>query len=514
MVSRVLNYGFVFKTNIFEYITFETNIYKDVNILMDAKYQINYHIIPFAFQLPYIQAVQILKTNISNNDNKTNIWSAKLFNDSQRIFSHINGLIETENPVNNTIGSGFVLTEAARKEYDFSANKNGAFIFKSKDFSFNFYINEVELYIFETQIGFVCLKVDIKRNIADEIIEGNYFVKNLYQNKEKFFMEKFINGGKQLVNSPIHLSIKKMLEFLNVNTYFENHDKFPKQTLVYNALCLNEKPEVEEIPKYIYKMKRLFKDSYKISDRDLCIDNCKDTIQLFENSYWGISLEGFANFTYLVDDEITNSFLTSNYKGTLDKTYYYIYLVSLHQRYALLNFSMKASGVKKLNSCDDVDENIINYLTDLKHDISYFYLRANYNNISNITHQSVLYDLLRSNLRIEDLMNEISSELDGVKNILEERKNKRKEEEAKEVERKKDLFNIFIAIISIVFVVLQTTNSIWDMFNKGYTGQYPLFTSNTFKIFIATVLITISGSVFAMIAYAYRLIKNKSKKKN
>lgn len=475
---------------------------------MNINYQQNYHIIPFAYEKPYLEAIESFKTKcITKDEKKINVWRDKVFNDRQRIFSHINELIESKNPVNCTIGMGFVLEEASRKKYNFTANKNRSISFIGKDVNFDFSIPEIEVYIFESQIGFVCLKAHIKSDVAEEIIEGNYNIKNLYQNKDKFFTENFVDGSKKIENIPIHSSIEKILEDLKVNTYFENDDKFPKQSLVYNVLFLEENPGCEKIEKYMYKMKRLFKDTYIPCKRELNLDNCKDSLQLFDNSYWGISLEGFANLVYLVDDEKTNAFIKGNYKGSVGSTYYYMYLLTLYQRYSLLNFSVKTSEVKRLNNIDDVDESTISNLSELKHDIAYFYLRGIFNNISNITHQAMLYDLMRENLRIDELMNELNSELDGVKTILEERKSKKLEEESKELENKKDSFNRFIAIFSVVFVVIQTANSIWDMFNKGCQGQIPSMGTLTFYCFIFVIALTAIGSGVLTYMFVKRIKK-------
>jgi len=487
---------------------------------MSVEYQENYHIIPFAYELPYSAANQLLQLkSFQKKDKKSDgvkdvlVWKDKEFKGRQRLFSHINCLIKSSSCDNNTIGIGFMMEDGARGYFNLPANKNHTVMYKDKNENFEFCIKDIELYIFETQVGFLTYKIEVKSTDEKDIMKGNYFVKSLVQNKDKFFVKDRNEEIEEVNKILLHECIEKILNDLNVVTYFENNDNFPKQAIVYNTMCLRSNPGLENIENYMYKMRRLFKDSYKPCKRELTIDNCKDIIQLFDNSYWGISLEGFANLVYLVEDEKTDNFMKGNYKGELENTYYYMYLLALHQRYALLYFSIQVSDIKKNNDKEIIDENIINNISELKHDISYFYLRAIFSNISNITHQSELYDLLRDRLRIEDLMDEINSELDGLKAILEERKCKVEAMKEKRREDKRNRFHIFIAIISVIFVILQTDNSVWDMFNKGWTGLYPSIGSITFYGLIISFMVVTIGSVIATGIYVEKLIKEKNDNK-
>ena len=83
------------------------------------------------------------------------------------------------------------------------------------------------------------------------------------------------------------------------------------------------------------------------------LENNPNVLRFFENSYWGISTEGLNNIVYLVDDNTTNEFMTTGYQKNLQNSYYYIYILALHQRFALLNFCSRVgsrSGNNILNA--------------------------------------------------------------------------------------------------------------------------------------------------------------------
>jgi hypothetical protein len=472
-----------------------------------------YHIIPFAFNKDYIEA----KKDLDKQFNDTNkIWERKKFGGGQRIFEHVKHLIYDSDDSKETIGIRYELRDSSRAAIGLPGNAKEKLVLKIKKGSkqnseikeYEYKIKKVHLYVFETQIGFIGLEIeyDFKNIQLEDIIEGNYNIKNVVQNIDSIYHRRKVKVSETLdANKTLNLDeplpmrevIKNVTRDLEVTTFFENESGLPKQALVYNAVCLSDTNlEKSFIETSIYEMRRLFRKSYKPSDYDIKIEGNEETLQLFENCYWGASLEGVVNIYHLTDDKETNTFFTGTYKGAIEKTYLYFYIIALHQRYALLNFSKAASQVKKTNSIGKEDLDIVKTIKDEKIKIAYFNLRCAFKNLSNITHQNKVYYLIRETLKLEDLSAEVNNELFGLAEILENQEEKilkaeqnaRKEEQLKiesiktKAEKDRNIketqrFNfltIAVASLAAFFWLPSIVISSWDIIARISKGEIPL----------------------------------------
>lgn len=462
-----------------------------------------YHIIPFAFYKDYVEAKNDLNSKINGKDK---VWEKKPFGVGQKVFEHVKKLICDNDESNETIGIRYELKDNFRSFMGLPDSPKEKLILKvSKDNSkideFEYYIAKIHLYIFETQIGFLAYEIgyDYDNINLTKIIEANYNIKFIVQNVEATYHRKKIDIN-NISDVPISMKnvISKLTEDLGVSTFFENGTILPKQAIVYNSVCLSDiNPDKEFIAKSIYEMRRLFKNSYLPIANDLNVNDNEETLQLFENCYWAASLEGIVNIYHLTSNEETNDFFTTIYQGAADNTYLYIYLVALHQRYALLNYSIIASQIRKNNNIGKEDLEIIRAIKQEKLKFAYYNLRCTFKNLSNITHQNKVYCLIRKVLNIDDLWDEVNNELFGLAQILEdyEEKIEKAEEKArKESERLRDKkeakrFNflaISVASLAAIFWLPNIVLSSWDIIDRTTKSSIPF--QSTWKVFISILI--------------------------
>lgn len=480
--------------------------------------QKNYHIIPFAFEQSYEAAIDYFN-NVSTEASKKPIkdWISCSIT-KQQLFHHIEELVSTETG-NGTIGRIFQMNQDknVRKKYGLPKDKDGIInmIIKNEG-NYEFTISDIQLFIFETHIGFLMFKVDFMKTSLDngrcsivdaplkEIIYGNYNFKKFVQyNSDIFFGEKNKECCRtDIIKMDLKDVVGNMLAGLPIKTYF-THKNHPMNAVVFNSVILADKPGKEQIEGYLFEMRRSFKDSYKPADSELSIVENMEIYQPFENIYWGVALEGMTNLSYLVEDDKANKFLETTFYGNFDGTYLLMYVLELHKRYALLYFSIDASELPK-NIDDYIDINNSeneNYkkLFQLKKNITLFKLRCVFNDLTNITHQVKLLDTIEENLRIKDMMAEIESEIEALTDIthlFEERKkqiNEVKEKETKEQEEKrKTKFTNRITLLTAVVALIALSSCVDPIIKMGTTIYYKGIRSFEFWIFVIIIAMIIA----------------------
>jgi hypothetical protein len=322
-------------------------------------------------------------------------------------------------------------------------------------------LEEIELFLFETGVGFLVFRIEYQGDIdPDTIADANYYCKRTLGDNYRLSWDKSTGNGQtdQVATSFADIG-KKLLGPLGVSTYFEsavqgeNRNGF--QILVYSVLLLNKGllampvPEREHtIGDLVFKLRRSFKDSYKPAPAEYALDNNPEVFRAFENSYWGFALEGLANIVYEVDDEVTNHFFRNTYPGNIKKTYFMLYIIALHQRYALTFLNIQATEIEK----PPIKAKNIHPIKKLMEKISYFALRGYYSQTGDNTHQAKFYKHIVHMLAIDQLKHELDTEMAMLSTLHKE-----------ELDRQENVFKNWLLIMTTVFVGVSTTASYWDI---------------------------------------------------
>jgi len=187
-------------------------------------------------------------------------------------------------------------------------------------------------------------------------------------------------------------------------------------------------------------------------------------LTLFDNSSWGISLEGLGNIVTATDDDVTNAFFGSTYFHHIENTYLYLYILALHQKYALHYLTVQASELShQLSLHQDHPEEQSRILIEMKEKIVNFLLRSSYKQVSRSTHHALYYEWIRSRLHTEDMFHEIHETLEALASLTEVAEKKQREEEEDRKRRAADRFNKKITGISAIFLPLSIVTGIYGM---------------------------------------------------
>jgi hypothetical protein len=483
-------------------------------------------VVPFVFDKDYKEVVKFVTS--SNN------WSSKKNKNRQKLYEHIQHLAveEEADEKTGTIGRIFNLTETGYESAGLPKNiKSNPFTIKKKEKEYTFRISETNLYLFETNIGFLVFELEYPKDIhIDSYIETNNILKNIKPHRGVTW-EMFT--GKQTPSIEIHLSeiTERILVDFKVSSYFESEKDVPIRGLMFNSIVIGfedyNNADIQEykneLKRYLFELRRLFSSSYKPSPEEFKIENNNEILQTFDNSYWGVALEGVANIAYLINDEHCDSFFKNSYISTIKSTYFYIYMISLHQRYALLNLSIRSSKLLIQPSVNVNNDSTIT-VRGLRKEMIFFTLRSAFKHVSSVTHHGKVYKILNDTLQIDELNKELHFELEILDSMIEaelheELKLKEKEqlEKEKQVEnerkereqqqsnlekrsiKNREKFQDNLLILSNIFVVISTLSATWSLLSPFFNGEYPALWSKGFYLIVlifSTVIISGITGVF------------------
>jgi hypothetical protein len=366
-------------------------------------------------------------SNVDDNDNKSTIRKKlTLFSDrnigiafSLRSEAKINKL-----PISSWQGN-----------FKFKSNYNCEINQIDKLEGLDLSIEEVELYLFRTGVGFLVISSQISTDDLDEYsIFYNYF--------RSLSINRYINIKIEDFRYDFSMLVKDFFLFSTENIkrikFFENdEDDFDLAMLQYSGTLINEyenNVDINQVKQKLFMLRRAYSEiRYPISEGFIENTDSKEVVATFGNSIWGSCLEGSANIRWLSRQENSNSFIDKHYlgedkisrqKSNFNNGYFYMYILALHERFALLNMLNQVSKIpnslaefrEKSNRNQSNNDKV--EVLKLMEKSSFFKLKYQFNNISNITHYNYIYDLFSSTMRKKEMMQELDNEIEGLSSLI------------------------------------------------------------------------------------------------
>ncbi len=434
------------------------------------------------------------------------------------LFFHINNLISNQ-VRNERVGRRFALNNRLR--YNLQHNTTAEYQVKcarGDDFHAPFYIRKIELVLFETQISFLIFEIALKDHATiKEFTLAAYYLKKFHGEDVSICFEKKIEKDKtESVTTSLGEIATNLLQSLGVESYFQTQKGMPQQAFIFSAAILDADVHTQlraqnELGRVIFELRRSFKKSYKPPPREFNLEGNPDVLQFFDNVYWGLSLEGATCLAFYTGDETTDNYMKS-YIGTLSRSYLYILLLALHQRYALLKYNIDAAKIQKTDHGD------LSKISDLQEQIAWFQLRAMFTHISSSTHYTLLYERLCAVFRIQELAKELMDEIrtlailsrlkqDAIQ-VQKEKEEQRQRDEKRA--REKSLEQIFIALSTLLVGVSLAS----DGLQSGMTDVLDYFFGERFatdhRSIISWIIFIVTLVVFFLRSRRSHSSKSKS----
>lgn len=429
------------------------------------KKHITYLIIPFTYRKPFKTIPSIPFFTVK-----------KLTN--EKVFDHIASLINHNENDKTTIGKAFELEPNDRSKLGLPEQATCSITYQVKEHTFEIKIDGIDLYLFDTQVGFLVYhiitcgqksEVDFEKQVTiHDLILTNYYIKQVFKQTNKMYFINDTNGKMTIDFKDLTKTVTKTLA---VDSYFEEMNQNPNHVLLYTGAYLQGPMPSDEkdFAKYLYYLRKAYKNTYLPTKYDLNLEDNPDIYQPFENSYWGFSLEGVANLSLETGNHTTDDYFADHFFNNIEKTYFYLYLLLLQQKYSLLKMSVNAGVIHNTLDGKNFSEQI-SIINHFKQEIVDFTVRGLYEQVSYITHHAELYEKIKNRLGIDSLYKELKSELDALSSFIEVAADK--DERAKEemLMESREKTNILIQVITLLFLPITAITGFFGMnvdFLKG-----------------------------------------------
>lgn len=225
---------------------------------------------------------------------------------------------------------------------------------------------------------------------------------------------------------------------------------------VFSAVSIRHEGQNEiDINKAFYRLRKGYTESYNPNENEFSDLNI-EVFKPFNDSFWGVSREGTANMTY-----DSNDFMKYGYAKRVT-TYFYLYIIALHQYYGLLYLAKELSAFPSdIDRCSQ--DSTYKELTAIRNKCHFFYLKCIFDEVSHITHQALYYERLISVLGIKKMQQEINYETERISGIVEQVKEMEVQKEKETEEKNNYILQLSLSFIGIVFSIFSLVSTFDDV---------------------------------------------------
>jgi hypothetical protein len=342
----------------------------------------------------------------------TDLWEKEKVRDYYYLAKHINAVVNNKS---KNICTFYRLKDSVRTYYGLPA-KTDPVNMKSKLLKemvrdgkqtweeFEFYLSEIRVIYFTTGIGFLILEIqhgelDSPQTIADKCFSLTRIFTNEHDSEKKDSNIEFsFSEGEQF------FSLKNsVMELLRLNEVSRQElQLFPsmpnKRCTVFHRIIMDHKQEGEE--QLLYYLRRSLHSSSLYSEW-----NTRDvTYSPIENIHWSICQNGIVSLCYMPRKESNNSFIKQAFPRNVKKDYFFLYILLLHKREALLLYNAEAvmqwSNPRKLVA--------------MRKKLIEFNVCYTYNTVSVETAYQIFYDCVYQSMCLDKLEMDIRNVIDQV----------------------------------------------------------------------------------------------------
>lgn len=466
-------------------------------------------VVPFDFKCNFAEARSTVE--------KSGLWNA-VSSSPKDLFLHIKNLVSGESPV-ETIGHQYILDRDPQSPEIFPLLADTVIELRKKepegpdseDFSINFTIPAIRLYLFETGVGFFVVDVRYcNPQSLCAIARGNFYLKKVGIRKEDCTYSHTNPFDKTIIVedefpgiSFIRTTASKFGKF----SFFERENDFPRHCLVFTYIILDQVEENQDqrtqfIEKSLFRLSKGWHCDYFPPLKKKENDNNPAILNFVDNIYWGVTLEGCANISHFTHDGSPDHFISNFLPERIKESYFYLYILALHQRFSLLILAQRTGRIplnagpsmKKLST----DSDALDEIRQLQKDIPLYGLRINFSQVSHNSHYTLFYEKLKDVYRVDQLFSELDTEvknLGAVIDQLEALDKCKKEEKLKNTE-------LWIAVAAIIFAVVSVLSDGLGFlsFMKWFDDECPIISLGWVLGFII-VLFFIARSILKKTAF-------------
>lgn len=401
----------------------------------------------------------------------------------------------------------FLLERNTDYQYKYIFKENGI------EKSVNLSIPIIRIFLFESFAGFLEYEFEFGDNDidAETFISVNYSLSKINYGNSKFKYEKRLSQDER---KEITFNIRQLTENITSENIMgsihpigdpEKKTDFDYTPQIFTYSLFDKKPE--NLDELLFSIKKNFKGSFKFPEDN---GNLKKlTYQIFDNSYWAYSLNVAANVSFLTDNKSTNNFFEDDFIVRLKKTYYFLFVCVLNQRYGIV------IQKGKLNQFDEYSTDYLTTKAELKKVRKYktdalkFKYKSFFKTPSNEEHINDYYRQLSVSKNIFELYTSFIDDLNDnetVYSTLVKKMNDDQDEITKVIGCERDMFISFIGSIVAICQLLMAKVS---LFGTGLKWYDILINA----ILVILPIITMLVNMDSKLEQIYNIVKDKNVEK-
>ena len=255
-----------------------------------------------------------------------------------------------------------------------------------KDTDFTFRLKNIQVYTFPTRTSFVVFEVEHDYETLEEIIKFNY--PNVHALTRDYYYVYKHDG------QDVKIKLSEVLSHM-----FDNIGQFPEDARLYAMHRIyNKNTEANWLSHEVLYQLEALSNGYDYVNDDVRTGDELNLMQCetFSHSYyiqWVCSAYGVVNYAM----KSNKTFYETRFYQNVLSYYFAVYLLALHERVTLLNYSAKVvSSWKDYNTISKVRDELLQF------DVQFAY-----NTISEHNNYQTLYEHLYKIMRLEYLENEV-----------------------------------------------------------------------------------------------------------
>ncbi len=359
-------------------------------------------------------------------------------------------------------------------------------------------VESVQLYLFESGVGFVDVECNFKDCNIDEFLHLNYFIGEAKSENNRFeWIDKKYDPATGETTSVVKtFTLQSLVSKISQSVSAKDgcsalkFDFYNATQRVYSHLLLSEMPQ--DFDDVLFHATKNYKESYKFSG-----ETNVSTTHPFKNSYWSSSMNGAVNISYLTGDRTTDYFFENDFYSKLHNTYFLLFMCVLHQKQAI------ELMLAKMGQLDAIGQDYVTMYEQLKkaerydaeaHNLKF---RSFFNHPSNIEHVNEYYEMLKESFSIDALYNNFRTDLSGLQDICRTYVDRINAREAKFAKIRMIKAEIFVAVLGSLVGEFSLLSTSWDLIEK-IVGHEVSFFSPQILLVIATLLVPLVTIFFSV----------------
>lgn len=397
------------------------------------------------------------------------------------------------------IGHCYRLNDACRTAFGLSKRADEILKFyarQSGEVCYDVSIKNIELFLFESGVGFISMETEYASPGMKDYIDCNYFISEIKSDKNYFVATQYEWNEETKAKTPVESKftlkelLDKALSFVDGVQSIEKRSKTftDEKGIVYSYVLFDKEPD--NFRELLFLLRRNYKGSYKAPHDGNGETDSTNIRQLFENSFWATSLNAAVNVSFLTGDKTTDSFFSDDLFVKMHDTYFFLFINVLHQRYAVMKFMGEMGTLDKLEKDYAVMKSQLKQAKAFHAEATNLKFRAFFLIPSNVEHINIYYKLLCSAFRIQELYRNFNDDIKTLKDICNTYVSRIKERDEKISKRRKIRVGIFVSIFGSIVAIASLLNSYWSILERAL-GKEISFWSAPVLLFIGLIAVPV-----------------------